>query len=52
MHGTWVQSLVWEDPAWHRATQPEHDHWGSIQALDTVLHGKRSPRDEKPPYCS
>ena len=24
MHGTQVQSLVWEDPTCHRATKPKH----------------------------
>ena len=38
MHGTQVQSLVWEDPACHRATKP-------------VLCNKRRHHSEKPKHC-
>ena len=27
MLGTWIQSLVWEDPTCHRATKPVHHNY-------------------------
>ena len=42
MRGTWVQSLVWEDPTYHRATKPVPRHY-RVQAP-----GVCAPR-EKPP---
>ena len=37
MQGTWVQSLVWEDPTCHRATKPmDHNYWA--WALEPVSH--------------
>ena len=37
MQGTWVQSLVWEDPTWHGATKPMcHNYW--VCALEPVSH--------------
>ena len=37
MQGTWVQSLVWEDPTCRRATKPKrHNYWAS--ALEPASH--------------
>ena len=54
MQGTWVRSLVWEDPTWTQETKPmSHSHWvpGSrvhepqplkAACLEPVLCNKRS----------
>ena len=42
MQGTWVQSLVQEDPTCHRATKPmRHNYWAHV--LEPMSHSKRSP---------
>ena len=58
--GTWVWSLVLEDPTWCGTTKPEHhNYWAcaldprshsdwSLRALEPVLHNKRSHCNEKP----
>ena len=48
--GTWVPSLVWEEPTCHRETKSEH-HIAKAHALEPVLHSKRSHRNEKPEHC-
>ena len=42
MLGTWIQSLVWEDPTCHRATQPVHHSYWSPRAAMEAAPG-RSP---------
>ena len=48
--GTWVQSLVQENPTCHGATKPMHHSYWSPSALEPVLHDKRSHRSEKPAH--
>ena len=37
MQGTWVQSLVWEDPTCHGAPKPmRHNYWAC--AVEPVSH--------------
>ena len=37
MQGTWVRSLVWEDPTCHRATKPlHHNYWACV--LEPTSH--------------
>ena len=50
MQGTWVQSLVLEDPTRHGATKPMHHNYWSPRALEPVLHNKRSHFNEKPAH--
>ena len=46
MQGTWVRSLVQEDPTCRGATEPvHHNYWAC--ALEPVLHNKRSHCNEK-----
>ena len=40
--GTWVQSLVQEDPTWHRATKPMHRQLQSLHAATREATAKRS----------
>ena len=49
MQGTWVWSLVWEDPTCHEATEPVCRS-PSPRALGSVLCNKRSHRSEKPTH--
>ena len=48
--GTWVPSLVWEEPTCRRETKPEPTT-AKAHALEPVLHSKRSHGDEKPEHC-
>ena len=57
MQGTWVRSLVREDPTCHRAAKLVHHDYGVCDlepqllkpvSLETVLHSKRSHLNEKP----
>ena len=61
MQGTWVWSLIWEDPTCCRTTKPRsHNHWAC--AFDPMslnywrpvclLWHKRSHRNEKPMHCN
>ena len=43
MQGTWVQSLVWDDPSCHRGTNPVHHNYWSLCALEAALLSMRSP---------
>ena len=56
--GTWVQSLVLEDPTWWRTTKPmhlncwalesgSHNYW-NLHALEPKLCNKKSHHNEKP----
>ena len=48
MQGTWVQSLVREDPTCHKATKPMcHNYW-SPNTLESMLCNDRSHHSEKP----
>ena len=54
MQGTWVQSLVQEDPTCRGATKPVyHNYWAHVPqllkpaCLEPVLHNKRSHHNEK-----
>ena len=62
--GTWVQSLVQEDPTWRRATKPvhhnywactvepvSHNHWARMPQLlkPECLARAHAPQQEKPP---
>ena len=53
--GTWVQTLLWEDPACLRVTKPgSHGYWAHVQQLlkpghlEPVLGNERSHRGENP----
>ena len=48
MQGTQVQSLVWEDLTCCRATELMCYKFGSLGALETVLHNTTSHWNEKP----
>ena len=48
MQGTWVQSLVQENPTCDGATKPMHGNYWSPSTLEPVLHNKRSHRNKKP----
>ena len=55
MQGTWVRSLVWEDPTCHGATKPMHHNYWACEpqllkpaCLQPVLRDKRSHCNEKP----
>ena len=37
MQGTWVRSLVWEDPTYHGATKPVRHRYRAC-ALDPASH--------------
>ena len=41
MHGTWVQSLLWEDPTCLRATKPVRHNYQAC-ALGTMQHNKKA----------
>ena len=50
MQGTWVRSLVQEDPTCHRATKPvHHNYWAC--ALEPASHNYWSPRDTTTEAC-
>ena len=54
MQGTWVQSLVWENPTCHGATKSKHHNSWSQYALEPVLCNKSSHHNEKahtPQWC-
>ena len=46
MQGTWVRSLVWEDPTWQGAAKPR------LQLLEPSLCPKRSHSSEKPSHLN
>ena len=46
--GTWLQSLVQEDPTCRRATGPIHGNYCSRCATEPVLHNGRHHHNEKP----
>ena len=48
MQGAWVQSLVWEDLACRGATKLKGCNYGSLHALEPMLHNERSPCNDKP----
>ena len=59
MQGTWVWSLVWEDPTCRRATKPvRHNYRARVMqllkpaCLEPMLRNKRSHHNEKPAHCS
>ena len=63
MQGTWVRSLVWEDPTCHGATNPmrhnywdcalepaSHNYWARVPQLLKPVHPTAcAPQQEKPP---
>ena len=57
--GTWVRSLIWEDPTGHGAAGPVNSKLLNQHAATTaarkprpVLHSKRSHRGEKPTHSN
>ena len=50
MHGTRVQSLVWEDSTCFGATKPMSCNYWSLPALEPMLHNQRSQSSEKPTH--
>ena len=52
MQGTWVWSLVWEDPTCCRATKPNALQLLGQSPLKPMLHNKRRHCDEKPTHHS
>ena len=52
VQGTWVQSLVLEDPTHPGATKPVCRYYWGWRALEHVLCNKRSHHDEKPPFTT
>ena len=59
MHGTRVQSLVWEDPTCRGATKPvRHNYLAHAPQLlkparlEPVLHNNRRHRNEKPAHSN
>ena len=48
MQETWVPSLIRKDPTCLGAAKLVSHHYGSLQALEQVLHNKESHRGEKP----
>ena len=61
LQGTWVRSLVWEDPTCCKTTKPLcHNYWStnaqepvscrtwSLRALEPTLHNEKSCHNEKP----
>ena len=51
MLGTWIQSLVWEDPTGHRATQPVHHNYWSPRAAMEATPGRSSCTTRKSSPC-
>ena len=49
MQGTWVQSLVREDPTCRGATKPVHHNY-CARILQPMLCNKRSHNNEKPTH--
>ena len=63
MQGTWVQSLAWEDPTWHRATKTERHNsealalepggcncWAhTLQLLKPACPRAHAPQQQKTP---
>ena len=47
MQGTWVQSLVWENPTRYGATKSMHHNNWSQCALEPVVCNKKSHHNEK-----
>lgn len=47
--GTWVQSLVGEDPTCHGARKPVHHNYGAC-ALEPMFHDKRNLSKEEPEH--
>ena len=52
MQGTWVQSLVQEDPPCCGAIMPVCHNYHSLQALEPMLCNKISHGNEKPEHHS
>ena len=59
MQGTWVWTLIREDPTCHGATkQVHHSYWAcalrvwELCALEPVLRNKRSHFNKKPKHCN
>ena len=50
--GTWIQSLIQEDPTCRRATKPMHHNYWSPSTLEPMFCSKRSQCNEKPMHCS
>ena len=57
MQGTQVRALVREDPTCRGATKPvRHNYWArepqllKLACLETMLHSKRSHRNETPAH--
>ena len=47
---TQVQSLVWEDPTYHGATEPVSHHLLKHAHPEPMLHKERSHHNEKPTH--
>ena len=47
MQGTRVQSLVQEDPTFHRATKPIRQNYWSLCVLEPMRYNKRGHHNEK-----
>jgi len=47
---TCIQSLVWEDPTFCRATKAHMPQLLKPMGLEPVLHNERSPCSEKPAH--
>ena len=57
VQGTWVRSLVWEDPTCHGPTKAMRHNSGAHElqllkpvCLEPVFHNRRSHHNEKPVY--
>ena len=51
VQGTWVQSLVWEDPTSCKATKPMHPST-EVRALEPLFCNKRGHRSQRAGPCS
>ena len=59
VQGTWVRSLVWEDPPCRRAAEPvHHNYWSCMPQLlkpvrlEPMLPSRRGHDSEGPMHCS
>ena len=50
--GTWIQSLVQEDPTCHTTAKPVHPNCWTPRAPEPMLCSKRSLHSEKPAPCN
>ena len=48
VQGTWVRSLIWEDPTCHRAAEPRNHSSLSPESPEPMLHHERSRGSEEP----